>query len=217
MWVVNKKTLELQSVTRAGSVLPWGRRFIWQQGMNIDSHCRTCKGFNADKCEKCKHGFWAVRSIKYLTYTPSEYIIGEVALSGRLIEATKGFRASLAKPLSIVYCKGLTFDQVKAISERYGMCINPRIEREFPMGYKISEALFSAIMPLIAIFVPWYILIARPNLDPEIRGDGAMWLAWSGAVLMCAVMVESIIKNNIANRKWHKEWASENRKEAQGS
>lgn len=171
MWRVNKKTLELESLTgpyKFGSGrLKWGKKYKWKSGINTDKKCDVCvkeSPISEERCSTCAYGFYSSKEpIKI--QDNDKYIVGRIGIFGRVCEAEKGYRSQKAIPLSIVDAMGVSFNEVEQIAHKYNMHIDEREER---IGLGIKVGLFGYIGIVLWL---WFIVIAsipfyfmRPNL-----------------------------------------------------
>lgn len=190
MWGVNKKTLELESLTgpyKFGSGrLQFGKKYKWKPGINIDKKCDACTKENLiseERCSKCRCGFYSSKEQMKID-THGNYIVGRVGVYGRVCEAEKGYRSQKAIPLSIVDAMGVSFDDVEKIAKKYNMQIDKREERT-GLGVKVGLYGYGAIVAWLWISLSLLARVSfiRPNLAEQLYTDIGSMVLFVGAFL----------------------------------
>ncbi|PVZ05375.1 hypothetical protein [Actinomycetospora cinnamomea] len=116
-WRIGRRAARRTDLIAPLAGLPWPAR----QAMAASCGSRT----HSPPGDRCGCGLYAVADPGTLEWGPSDHeVLGVVALWGRVVEGTRGWRASHGYPRLVVTGPAITAEQRAALSRRYGVPVH---------------------------------------------------------------------------------------------
>ena len=96
---------------------------VWRPGQPMVATCGSRS--HAPPGDRCGCGLYAVADPGTLEWGPSDFeVLGVVALWGRILEGTRGWRGSQAYPRFVVTGPAIAAEQRAALARRYGVPVH---------------------------------------------------------------------------------------------